>query len=782
MTDQLVPPVADVPPELPEAIVAIDPRGRITQANSGAEDLFGYSWDELAQRPLDDLLREPGELADLAEFSAQHLHAGLEMACRRKDGTEFHAELSVTPMDTPDGRLVSVAFRDLGQRNRTVERLRWLSAIVEHAHTPIVSASVDGSITSWNTAAERVYGWKASDMIGRPIGTVVEPLQAELVTEALAKVREGDTVRISEGQIVRADGRRVAVSVTASPIVGPAGAVVGIAYAARDLTERERAEAQFRWLLNATPLAIIGVDAAGVIRMANTEAEREFGYRTEELTGRPIEAVLPGAGPAVLAESGTPSPGAARPPAETATETETGAGAGTAAGSGARAPEGIPLAGRRKDGSEFPAEILLSSLLTEDGLLVAVTVHDITARLQSDAERARLENELQRAQRLDSLGQLAGGVAHDFNNVLAIILSHASIADEDLAGLESGPDDQGRLAGARRAVEQMQQAAERGSRLTKQLLAFGRREIVRPQVFLLSEVMADVVRLLSGTLGTDVRTSTTSDADLWPVTADPGRIEQVLVNLAMNARDAMPKGGTLQIDAVNLALDSAQAARYGLTDGRYVQLRVTDTGTGMPPEVAERAFEPFYTTKPEGQGTGLGLASVYGIVSQAAGTVYLRSRPGWGTSVTVLLPASDGAPLARPDVPRAAAPEKKPDRTVLVVDDEPDLRKSIEIILGRGGYAVLTAGSGDEAAQLAGAYEGTIDLLLTDVTMPGLSGQEVAKRLRLERPSMRVLYMSGFAQPLLTSKGTIEPDVTLVEKPFTRRSLLAKVAEVLAPA
>ncbi|SHN29487.1 PAS domain-containing hybrid sensor histidine kinase/response regulator [Cryptosporangium aurantiacum] len=765
MTDQLVPRVSasggDLPPDLPEAIVAVDPDGRITQANSGAEFLFGYSWDELAQRPLDDLLREPAELQD----ATAQPHAGIELACLRKDGSEFLAELSLTPMDTPEGPLVSVAIRDLGRRNRAVERMRWLSAIVEHAHTPIVSASTDGTITSWNTAAERVYGWTSAEMVGRPITAFVEPVHAELVSETLAQVREGETVHIPDGQILRADGRRVAVSVTASPIVGPNGGVVGIAYAARDLSDSERAEAKFRWLLNATPLAIIGVDVDGRIQMANTEATRAFGYLADELVGEQIDTVLPDARQAVLDESRSSRRGVGQTDVDSSRAT-----------------------GRRKDGSEFPADIRLSSLLTEDGVLIAVTVHDMTARLEGEAERLRLENELQRSQRLDSLGQLAGGVAHDFNNVLAIILSHASIAEEDLNGLESLislGDDQGRLAGARRAVEQMHQAAERGSRLTKQLLAFGRREVVRPQVFLLSEVMADVTRLLAGTLGTDVRVSTSSDPELWPVTADPGRIEQVLVNLAVNARDAMPKGGTLQIDAANVALDSAQAARYGLTDGRYVQLRVTDTGTGMPPEVAERAFEPFYTTKPEGQGTGLGLASVYGIVSQAAGTVYLRSRPGWGTTVTILLPASDGAPTTRPEAPgagRPPTPEARPDRCVLVVDDEPDLRKSIEIILGRGGYAVLSAGSGDEATQLASAYEGTIDLLLTDVTMPGLSGQEVANRLRIDRPSMRVLYMSGFAQPLLTSKGTIGPDVTLVEKPFTRRSLLAKVAEVLTPA
>lgn len=769
MTDQMLPRVE--PPggagsaPLPEAIVTVAPGGRIAQANSGAEELFGYSWDELSNRPLEDLLAEPDQLP-IALLTVERLTtdhpSGIELSCLRKDGSAFDAELSMTPMDTPDGRLVSVAIRERGQRHHAVERMRWLSAIVEHAHTPIVSTSTDGVITSWNTAAERVYGWAAAAMIGQPIGAFVDPIHADLLTGTLARVRAGETVQIPDGQIIRGDGRRVAVSVAASPIVGPDGQVAGVAYAARDLSDREHAEAKFRWLLNATPLAIIGVNAEGRIEMVNTEAARAFGYLSDELVGQPIEVLLPNSLRSVVAES-------RRAP-------------------GRLAPDGgTQLTGRRRDGTEFPAEILLSSLLTEDGLLIAVTVHDVTHRRQDEAERARLENELQRSQRLDSLGQLAGGVAHDFNNVLAIILTHASIAEEDLAGLAplvSLGDDQGRLAGAKRAVEQMQQAAERGSRLTRQLLAFGRREVVRPQVFLLSEVMADVARLLSGTLGTDVRVSVSSDPELWPVTADPGRIEQVLVNLAVNARDAMPKGGTLQIDAVNLSLDSAQAARHGLADGRYVQLRVTDTGTGMPPEVAERAFEPFFTTKPEGHGTGLGLASVYGIVSQATGTVYLRSRPGWGTSVTVLLPASDGAPAARPEVPtatRSPAPAVAPDRCVLVVDDEPDLRKSIEIILGRGGYAVLSAGSGDEAAQLAGAYEGTIDLLLTDVTMPGLSGQEVANRLRIDRPSMRVLYMSGFAQPLLTSKGTIGPDVTLVEKPFTRRSLLAKVAEVLAP-
>lgn len=761
------PPGADLSAVPQEAIVTVDSDGRISQANSGAEDMFGYSWDELAHRPLEDLLREPDSLP-VGLLTADDLVAdartGIELACLRKDGSAFHAELSMTPMDTEDGQLVSVAIRDRGQRNRAVERMRWLSSIVESAHAPIVSASTDGIITSWNTAAERVYGWTASAMIGQPLSAFVDPVHADLVEDILAKVRAGETVHIPDAQIVRGDGRRVAVSVAASPIVGPGGSVVGIAYAARDLDDRQRGEAKFRWLLNATPLAILGVEVDGRIRLVNTEAARAFGYLADELVGQQIETLLTGALQAVVMESRSSS---------------------GRKGSVEPSPS-AQLTGHRKDGSTFPAEILLSSLLTEDGLLVAVTVSDITTRLHGEAERARLENELQRSQRLDSLGQLAGGVAHDFNNVLAIILSHASIAEEDLTGLAALPtlgDDNGRLAGARRAVEQMQQAAERGSRLTKQLLAFGRREIVRPQVFLVSDVIADVTRLLSGTLGADVRTSTTSDPELWPVTADPGRIEQVLVNLAVNARDAMPKGGTLQIDAVNLALDSAQAARYGLTDGRYVQLRVTDTGTGMPPEVAERAFEPFFTTKAEGHGTGLGLASVYGIVSQAAGTVYLRSRPGWGTSVTVLLPATDGLPTARPEAPGAGRPAaaNHPDRVVLVVDDEPDLRRSIEIILGRGGYAVLSAGSGDEATKLASAYAGTIDLLLTDVTMPGLSGPEMANRLRVDRPSLRVLFMSGFAQPLLTSKGTIGPDVTLVEKPFTRRSLLAKVAEVLTP-
>jgi hypothetical protein len=745
-------------PEFPEAIVAVDPDGRITSANSGAGDLFGYAWNELAHRRLEDLILVPADLpgrADHPDDLPAAARDGVELECVRKDGSAFEAELSMTPFDTEDGRLVSVAIRDIGRRNRAVERMRWLSAIVENAHSPIISATVDGVITSWNTAAERVYGYPAAEIVGRPLATLAAPGATDVVVGGLHRAARGEHLEIPDARALAKNGDQLTLQASLSPMVDVDGRIVGVSVANRDLTERERAEAKFRWLLDATAMAIIGVGDDGLIRIVNAEARRMFDYEPGELIGQPVEVLVPaGLRTAHVAHR---QAYAAHPRTRLM----------------AQSPQ---LAARRKDGSEFPAEISLSSIVTDEGRLVAATVADISQRLTSEAERARLENELQRSQRLESLGQLAGGVAHDFNNVLAIILTHASLVEEDMRAGGAG------LAEAQRALEQVQQAAERGARLTRQLLAFGRREVVRPQVFDVNHIIDDVERMLTGTLGAHVRLTTSTAPDLWAVTADPGRIEQVLVNLAVNARDAMPRGGTLQMSTENAAFDSDQAARRGLAAGRYVQIQVSDTGTGMSPEVADRAFEPFFTTKAEGHGTGLGLASVYGIVSQAAGTVALRSRPGRGTTVTILLPASDGVMTARPetsDPDLTAVAAERPEQVILVIDDEPDLRRSIEIILGRGGYAVLSAGSGEEADELARAYVGEIDLVLTDVTMPGMSGQEVAELIRGRRPTTRVLYMSGFAQALLASKGTIGPGETLVEKPFTRRSLLAKVSEAL---
>jgi signal transduction histidine kinase/CheY-like chemotaxis protein len=392
---------------------------------------------------------------------------------------------------------------------------------------------------------------------------------------------------------------------------------------------------------------------------------------------------------------------------------------------------------------------------------------------QEDRERALL----QQAQRLESLGQLAGGVAHDFNNLLAVILNYASFVSEDLTDATAS-DWVTRRETALGDLTQVKLAAERAARLTRQLLAFARREVVRPQVLDLDKVITAVGEMLHRTLGEHVELVTSLGGDLWPVLADPGQVEQVLVNLAVNARDAMPGGGTLTIDTENITVDADTIAGGSKArEGRNVRLRVSDSGSGMSADVVEHAFEPFFTTKPEGAGTGLGLATVYGILSQAGGQIRINSEHGAGTTFTITLPvtAEAGTPKAAP-VPCQRSPKGE---TVLVVEDEGALREVTKRIFARNGYHVITAANGPQALDIARAHPGEIHLLVTDVVMPQMLGKEVAERMRAVKPGIEVLFMSGYARPVLASQGRLDPNVALVEKPFSEADLLAKAGEVL---
>jgi hypothetical protein len=404
--------------------------------------------------------------------------------------------------------------------------------------------------------------------------------------------------------------------------------------------------------------------------------------------------------------------------------------------------------------------------------------HDITEHRMADEGRQHLESQLRQAQRLESLGQLAGGVAHDFNNLLAVILSYTRFADEELAALATASSDP-RPTALREDVEQIRRAARRAAQLTRQLLAFGRREVARPRILQLNQVVRDVEQLLRRTLAEHVELETTLAPDLWLVSADPGQLEQVLVNLAVNARDAMPTGGTLTIETANVHVDAESAAAWhGVGTGRHVRLRIRDTGHGMPREVAERAFEPFFTTKPKGEGTGLGLATVFGIITQAGGSTHIASEPGRGTTISALLPATDdelGEPGPEPDRPGRLSGEE----TVLVVEDQEAMREVTRRLLARNGYRVLTAASGAEAIEIARRDQTGIQLLVSDVIMPQMLGMEVAAALTALLPDLRVLYMSGHARPVLASQGTLDPAVALVEKPFSEEELLAKVREIL---
>jgi two-component system, cell cycle sensor histidine kinase and response regulator CckA len=382
-------------------------------------------------------------------------------------------------------------------------------------------------------------------------------------------------------------------------------------------------------------------------------------------------------------------------------------------------------------------------------------------------ERKSLEEQMQQSQRLESLGLLAGGVAHDFNNLLAVILNYARFAEPEIHDAEVRED-----------VRQIRLAATRAAELTKQLLAFSRREVIHPRVIEPNKLVADLEKLLRRTLGEDIELTTGFAAGLPPVKADPTKLEQVLLNLAVNARDAMPNGGTLRVETSAVDLEGAAAEAEGLAPGLYVVLAVTDSGCGMSPEVAAHVFEPFFTTKERGKGTGLGLATVYGIVKQAGGGIALQSERGVGTAFRVFLPASaEEADSDGTSVAPAGGRE-----TILVAEDEPAVRELTRRILQTAGYSVLTAGSGDEALAVAAANGGPIQLLLTDLVMPGMSGKQLAQRFRTERPDCRVLYMSGYFDDVVAEKGVFRAEVAFLAKPFSREDLLGRIRAVLADA
>jgi PAS domain S-box-containing protein len=526
------------------------------------------------------------------------------------------------------------------------------------------------------------------------------------------------------------------------------------------LAERERAEERFRHLFDAAPDAMVAIAADGTVVMANRQAAELYGYLVDDLVGRPGQMLVSQASHRVMAGRCEQDPVGYE---------------GT-----------LQVTGLRRDGSEFPAEVNLSALPADGGMLRVAAIRDISERLAMEAERERLRREAEeeraarrqrQSERLESLGQLVGGVAHDFNNLLNVIQGYTDFTAEQVSALA---ETDHRLRPALEDIEQVRSATQKATRLTRQLLTFAKHDVIRPEVLDLSEAVSGLGELLHRTLGEHIELIITTDQGLWPVLADRGQLEQVLVNLAVNARDAMPRGGRLTVDTRNVAVDTAIAAtRPGLEAGRYVRMRVADTGTGMDRATLERVFEPFFTTKPKGHGTGLGLATVYGIVTQAGGTIDVYSEPGLGTTISALLPATkqDATPEAAPDGP--GTDMSGHGETILLVEDEESLREMTRRILAGNGYRVRVAASAEDAVRLAAEPGRHFDLLLSDMVMPGMLGQEVAARVQAEHPATPVLFMSGYAEPILDARGMTAGHLDLLEKPFTEAALLSRVRQAI---
>jgi PAS domain S-box-containing protein len=443
----------------------------------------------------------------------------------------------------------------------------------------------------------------------------------------------------------------------------------------------------------------------------------------------------------------------------------------------------------RKDGDIIFVHLTGSAIQPPAGeRYLTIFVEDTTAAEQARAEIGRLEQELQQSHRAESVGQLVGGIAHDFNNLLTVIGNYASLVRDEVSVAEA-TESATRWEPVRWDVEQIEDAADRAKRLIKHLLAFARREEGRPVLVDFGQLINDVTRLLREMLGERVPVLSRQDAGLWPVQADPALLEQVIMNIAVNARDALPTGGRVTIESANIDTVNAVPDRQDGADlaellpGRYVELRITDTGAGMDAVTAERAFEPFFTTKSGDQAAGLGLSAVSRFAARAGGRAWLRSAPDQGTTVTVVLPAAPGSGSTGPAAAHSEGVREYAG-VVLVVDDEPAIRDVAHRVLTSAGYRVITAANGQDALDILEDPGTSADVLLTDVVMPGMTGEAFAARIKTMRPGIRVLFMSGYqrpggGEPKAGTDGWPESGIPVIEKPFTRAALLARITRVM---
>jgi len=585
-----------------------------------------------------------------------------------------------------------------------------------------------------NAAFTRTFGYGPEDL--RSLGirdfALTDPATIEANLRAIAASGE---LPLGVRRYRRKDGTIIEMETRAGSTVVEGRTLYCVV--ARDITERRQAEQslrdseeRFRKLAEAA-FEGIAITEGGRIIEANAQLAALLGTTVAELIGQSVAAFVAPSSRALVEER-------IRSGSE-------------------QAYEHLVL---RADGSVFPVEAQAKALRIGGRSLRVTAIRDVS-------QRKSLEEQLNTARHMESVGRLAGGVAHDFNNLLTVVLSVTRL-------LEMTP----RSAAEREDLEQIRGAAERAASLTGQLLAFARRQIVEPRAVDLNQLVSSVHALLERVIGEHIELRIVLSPGLATVNADPGQVEQVLMNLALNARDAMPAGGTLTIETANTVLDEAYAAEHAdVRPGPHAMVTVTDTGEGMPPEVGSRIFEPFFTTKAPGQGTGLGLATSYGIVKQHGGSIWVYSEVGHGTTFKLYFPVATAAvPSAEEPRPRASRGGRE---TVLVVEDEVGIRRVAVRILEMSGYRVYETGDPERALELFDELGGTIDLLVADVVMAKMSGRELAERLLQKKPSLRVLYTSGYTEDTIVHHGVVDPGIHFLAKPYGPEELTVRVREVL---
>ena len=763
----------------PDAVVVADETGAIVLVNGQTEKTFGYVREELLGHPVSELMPERFRSRHLgyhtrfvADPRTRPMDAAHSLYGLRKNGEEFPVEISLSPLETETGLLVVSSIRDITERTRLERLLRERTAELDRiklqeaesalrhernqvrqyldtAAVILLVLDLNGHVTRANRYACSFLGWTEDELIGRDwFETCLPERTRDAMRKTFDGLLDGDLSVVENPVLVRSGEERL-VEWRITGIRDDVGQMVGTLNSGTDVTERQHAlgalrtaEERMRFALDAANVGVWDLDlTTGALQLQWSDIlEAQHGLSPGGFAGTLksfVAHVHPGDRRAVLEAMARSD----RAGADFSVEYRALWADGTV--------RWLKAAGRIHFGEHG-----------ERARCVGISL-DLT-------ERRALEAQYQQAQKMEAVGRLAGGVAHDFNNLLTAILGYSELLLADLDRSDSRYGD----------IAEIQKAGTRASGLTRQLLTFSRKQVVQPTLLDLNVVVAGMQEMLERLIGEDIRIV----LRLWPerttIEADRGQIEQVVMNLALNARDAMPTGGTLTIETANVELDDDQAARHALTAGLHVMLAVTDTGTGITAEALAHMFEPFFTTKEPDKGTGLGLATVHGIVTRSGGNVDVRSEAGNGTAFTVYLPRADAVKRVAEPPPPPAARRRTEGQTVLVVDDAEGIRNLTRRLLERQGYRVLLAADAGEAHRLFEQHP-SIDLLLTDVVMPGTSGPQLVRQLVERRPALKVVYMSGYTDDAIIRHGLLDPANALLHKPFTAATLGPRVRDAL---